>query len=233
MKGKFLYLVINLIALFSFSYQISVLSTDPENEDLYAMDEQIIFINFDSEITVSKVNAVITRDSITSITGDCTEVKENVKQANCSFDLTSVTPEKNYRLKIKYDNVDISQSTNYYVKGVFACYPFVNYLEKEKDQNTIILCNQEVLPSSSTVKLVNSSTTIVGDCVKYKEDARKLNCTFDCSQVSGGYQYQLKVTDQDGTTNVNKNNELTIGKSNAFRLKITSQLLIILLVILF
>ena len=232
MKGKFLYLVINLIALFSFSYQISVLSTVHEPK-IYAMDEQMIFINFDNEITVSKVNAVITRDSITSITGDCTEVKENVKQANCSFDLTSVTPGEEYDLKIKYDNVDLSYLDKFIVNGVFACYPFVNYLEKEKDQNTIILCNQEVLYSSSTVKLVNSTTTIVGDCVKYKEDARKLNCTFDCSQVSGGYQYQLKVTDQDGTINVNKNNELTIGKSNAFRLKITSQLLIILLVILF
>ena len=231
MKGQYLYLVINLLALFSFSYQISVLSTN--HVDLYAMDEQMIFINFDSEIIVSKVNAVIKRGLITSITGDCTEVNEDKKQANCSFDLTSVTPEEEYELKIKYDNVDLSYLHKFNVYGVFACYPFVNYLEKEKDQNTIVLCNKELLLSSTTVELVNSTTTIVGNCEKYKEDARKLNCTFDCSQVSGGYQYELKVTGQDGKPNVNKNNELTIGKSNAFRLKITSQLLIILLVILF
>ncbi len=232
MKGQFLYLVINLFALFSVSYQISALSVEVEGTNLYKMDEQIIKITFDSAISVSKVNAVMTRDSITSITGDCTEIKTEPKIANCSFDLTSVTANQNYNLKIKYDNVDLSTSGSFYVNEVFACYPFVNYLEKEKDQNTIILCNKEV-PLSSTVQFKNSTTTIQGVCTKYKEDARKLNCTFDCSQVSGGYQYQLKVTDQDGTINVNKNNELTIGKSNAFRLKITSQLLIILLVILF
>ena len=79
---------------------------------------------------------------------------------------------------------------------VFACYPFVNYLEKEKDQNTIILCNQEV-PLTSTVQFKNSTTTIQGVCTKYKEDARKLNCTFDCSQVSGGYTYKLEVNQME------------------------------------
>ncbi len=231
MKGQFLYLVIHLLALFSLSYQISVVTTTIEGTNLYKMDEQIIKITFDSAISVSKVNAVMTRDSITSITGDCTEIKTEPKIANCSFDLTSVTANQNYNLKIKYDNVDLSTSGSFYVNEVFACYPFVNYLEKEKDQNTIILCNKEV-PLSSTVQFKNSTTTIQGVCTKYKEDARKLNCTFDCSKVSGGYTYKLEV-DNAGDKNVNKNAELTIGKSNAFRLKITSQLLIILLVILF
>ena len=230
MKGQFLYLVINLLALFSVSYQISVLSE--QHTQLYKMDEQIIKITFDSEISVSKVNAVITRGSVTSITGDCTEIKTDKKIANCSFDLTSVTEDLDYELKIKYDNIDVTTITNINVKSVFACYPFVNYLEKEKDQNTVILCNKEVSYTTAIVKFVNSTTSIQGVCTKYKEDARKLNCTFDCSKVSGGYTYDLKVT-YDSKTNNNKNAQLTIGKSNAFRLKITSQLLIILLVILF
>ncbi len=232
MKGQFLYLVIHLLALFSLSYQISVVTTTIEGTNLYKMDEQIIKITFDSAISVSKVNAVMTRDSITSITGDCTEIKTKPKVANCSFDLTSVTPGLTYNLKIKYNNIDLSSTYSFTVNSVFACYPFVNYLEKEKDQNTIILCNEEISYSSGNVKLKNATTTIIGDCSKYKEDARKLNCTFDCSKVSGGYTYKLEVTN-NGVPNINKNGELTIGKSNAFRLKITSQLLIILLVILF
>ena len=232
MKGQFLNLVINLFALFSVSYQISVVTTTIEGTNLYRMDEQIIKLTFDSDISVSKVNAVMTRESITSITGDCTEIKTNTKVANCSFDLTSATPATNYYIKTKYDNIDLGNTGPYTVNSVFACYPFVNYLEKEKDQNTIILCNEEILYSSGNVKLKNATTTIIGDCSKYKEDARKLNCTFDCSKVSGGYTYKLEVTN-NGVPNVNKNGELTIGKSNAFRLKITSQLLIILLVILF
>ena len=230
MKGHFLYLVINLFALFSVSYQLSYVSD--EHTQLYRMDEQIIYITFDSEISVSKVNAVMTRGSITSITGDCTEIKTKPKVANCSFDLTSVTGDLNYDLKIKYNNIDVTTISNINVKSVFACYPFVNYLEKEKDQNTIILCNKEIPLSTSTVKFKNSTMAIQGVCTKYKEDARKLNCTFDCSKVSGGYTYKLEV-DKGDEINVNKNGELTIGKSNAFRLKITSQLLIILLVILF
>ena len=229
MKGQFLNLVINLFALFSVSYQISVLNK--QHEQLYKMDEQIIYITFDSEISVSKVNAVMTRESVTSITGDCTEIKSNKKVANCSFDLSSGQDSENYALKIKYNNIDLITLSPISVKPVFACYPFVNYLEKEKDQNTIILCNKEV-PLTSTVQFKNSTTTIQGVCTKYKEDARKLNCTFDCSKVSGGYTYKLEVKN-GADINVNKNAELTIGKSNAFRLKITSQLLIILLVILF
>ena len=49
------------------------------------MDEQIIFITFDSEISVSKVNAVMTRGSITSITGDCTEIKSNKTSCKLFF----------------------------------------------------------------------------------------------------------------------------------------------------
>ena len=232
MKADFLYLVINFFILFSFSYQVAVVSANIPTEGLFAMDEQLIMINFDSEISVSKVNAAMTRSTITYITGDCTEVKTNPKQANCSFDLTSVTPNNNYNLEIKYDNTQLSNSNSFLVQQVFACYPFVNYLEKEKDQNTVILCNKEVSYTTAIVKFVNSTTSIQGVCTKYKEDARKLNCTFDCSKVSGGYTYDLKVT-YDSNTNNNKNAQLTIGKSNAFRLKITSQLLIILLVILF
>ena len=231
MKGHFLYLVINLLALFSVSYQISYASK--KHDQLYIMDEQLIELTFDSEISVSKVNAVMTRGSITSITGDCTEIETNKNVANCSFDLTSATPDLNYYVKIKYDNIDIGNTATFEVKAPFVCYPFVNYLEKEKDQNTIVLCNQEVPYSETNVQLKNSTTTIPGACTKYKEDARKLNCTFDCSKVSGGYTYKLEVSNTGQGTNVNKNGELTIGKSNAFRLKITSQLLIILLVILF
>ena len=223
MKADFLYLVINFFILFSFSYQVAVVSVEAQTGGLLAMDEQLIKINFDSEISISKVNAAMTRSDITYITGDCTEVKTNPKQANCSFDLTSVTPTENYNLEIKYDNTLLSNSN---------CYPFVNYLEKDKDQNTVILCNREVSYTTAIVKFVNSTASIQGVCTKYKEDARKLNCTFDCSKVSGGYTYDLKVT-YDSKTNNNKNAQLTIGKSNAFRLKITSQLLIILLVILF
>ena len=120
MKGQFLYLVINLFALFSVSYQISALSVKVEGTNLYKMDEQIIYITFDTDISVSKVNAVMTRDSITSITGDCTEIKTKPKVANCSFDLTSVTPGLTYNLKIKYNNIDLSSTYSFTVNFVVS-----------------------------------------------------------------------------------------------------------------
>ena len=125
MKADFLYLVINFFILFSFSYQVAVVSANIPTEGLFAIDEQLIMINFDSEISVSKVNAAMIRSTITYITGDCTEVKTNLKQANCSFDLTSVTPDDNYNLEIKYDNTQLSNSNSFLVQQVLKNLIFV------------------------------------------------------------------------------------------------------------
>ena len=227
MKKNSLYLVINffLIGL------VNTIDASIDRLSFYALNNQLVLITFTDEISINKVEATITRDSVTEITGSCYNASGSYNQANCTFDLGSVTPdETGYSLNIKYENTQI-RSESITITFGFVCVPLSDYFETQSSQYTIIICNKEIGISSSTVTLENTDNTgISGTCKKYKEDARKLNCTFDCSGVKGGTVYTLKVT-YSGTT-VNEP-EITIGKSSESFIRMTSTMLIVLIMILF
>ena len=198
------------------------------------MKEQYIIITFTEEISLSKIIPIIKRDSITQITGSCYDVKDNKKQANCTFDLSTVTPDKTYDLLIYYDtknNEIIKDSLP--IKFGFVCVSMKNYFDNKESQNSIIICNKEVATTSSISLKKESKSDIVGDCERYKEDGRKLNCTFQCSDVEGGSVYLLKVIDaEENVGNVNEP-EITIGKAGQNFIKMTPTIIIFLFLILF
>jgi hypothetical protein len=195
------------------------------------MKEQYIIITFSEEISLSKIIPIIKRDSITQITGSCYDVKDNKKQANCTFDLSTVTPEKRYHLLIYYETKNNELKNDLLlIKFGFVCVSMKNYFDNKESQNSIIICNKEVATTSSVSLKKESKSDVVGDCDRYKEDGRKLNCTFQCSDVEGGSVYLLKVI--DGDENVNEF-EITIGKAGQNFIKMTPTIIIFLILILF
>ena len=230
MYKYFLYSVIIFLSIIFPSNQLTATYEIP-NTQLYAMKEQYIIITFTEEISLSKIIPIIKRDSITQITGSCYDVKDNKKQANCTFDLSTVTPDKIYDLLIYYDtknNKIIEDPLS--IEFGFVCVSMKNYFDNKESQNSIIICNKEVATTSSVSLKKESKSDIVGDCERYKEDGRKLNCTFQCSDVEGGSVYLLKVI--DGDENVNEF-EITIGKAGQNFIKMTPTIIIFLILILF
>ena len=236
-KKMYKYFLYSVVIFLSIIFPSNQLSADYEipNDKLYAMKEQYIIITFDTEeISLSKINPIIKRDSITQITGSCYDVKDNKKQANCTFDLSTVTPDKIYDLLIYYDtknNKIIEDPLS--IEFGFVCVSMKNYFDNKESQNSIIICNKEVATTSSVSLKKESKSDIVGDCERYKEDGRKLNCTFQCSDVEGGSVYLLKVIDaEENVGNVNEP-EITIGKAGQNFIKMTPTIIIFLILILF
>ena len=230
MYKYFLYSVVIFLSIIFPSNQLTATYVISNNQ-LYAMKEQYIIITFSEEISLSKIIPIIKRDSITQITGSCYDVKDNKKQANCTFDLSTVTPDKIYDLLIYYDTKN-NEIINHPlpIKFGFVCVSMKNYFDNKESQNSIIICNKEVATTSSVSLKKESKSDIVGDCERYKEDGRKLNCTFQCSGVEGGSVYLLKVI--DGVENVNEL-EITIGKAGQNFIKMTPTIIIFLILILF
>jgi len=142
-----------------------------------------------------------------------------------------VTPEKTYRLLIYYETKNNELKNDpLLIKFGFVCVSMKNYFDNKESQNSIIICNKEVATTSSVSLKKESKSDIVGDCERYKEDGRKLNCTFQCSDVEGGSVYFLKVI--DGVENVNEL-EITIGKAGQNFIKMTPTIIIFLILILF
>ena len=84
-----LYLVIIFLSVIFPSNQASpsVSNVEINNNNLYALNDQFILITFDSnDISINKIYAQISRDSITDITGSCYDVIDKKNQANCTFD---------------------------------------------------------------------------------------------------------------------------------------------------
>ena len=241
MYKYFLYSVVIFLSIIFPSNQLTATYVISNNQ-LYAMKEQYIIITFDTEeISLSKIIPIIKRDSITQITGSCYDVKDNKKQANCTFDLSTVTPDETYHLLVYYDtknNALIDEEVD--INFGFVCVSMKNYFDNKESQNSIIICNKEVATTSSVSLKKESKSDIVGDCERYKEDGRKLNCTFQCSDVEGGSVYLLKVIieeeDDDGNVenveNVNEP-EITIGKAGQNFIKMTPTIIIFLILILF
>ncbi len=233
-KKMYKYFLYSVVIFLSIIFPSNQLSADYEipNDKLYAMKEQYIIITFDTEeISLSKINPIIKRDSITQITGSCYDVKDNKKQANCTFDLSTVTPDKTYDLLIYYDtknNEIINEQVD--INFGFVCVTMKTYFDNKESQNSIIICNKEVATTYSVSLKKESKSDVVGDCDRYKEDGRKLNCTFQCSDVEGGSVYLLKVI--DGDENVNEF-EITIGKAGQNFIKMTPTIIIFLILILF
>jgi hypothetical protein len=226
-----LYLVTIFLSVIFPSNQASpsVSNVEINNNNLYALNDQFILITFDSnDISINKIYAQISRDSITDITGSCYDVIDKKNQANCTFDLGTVTPNENYKLIIKYDNIKKFEAS-YRIEFGFICFPLANYFDNKISQNTIIICNKEVATTSTISLKKESERDISGICSRFKEDGRKLNCTFDCSSVTGGSIYSLKVN--YGGENVNAP-EITIGKSGETFIKMTSTMIIVLIMIL-
>ena len=234
MYKYFLYSVVIFLSIIFPSNQLISATYVIPNTQLYAMKEQYIIITFTEEISLSKIIPIIKRDSITQITGSCYDVKDNKKQANCTFDLSTVTPDKTYDLLIYYDtknNEIINDPLP--IKFGFVCVSMKNYFDNKESQNSIIICNKEVATTSSVSLKKESKSDIVGDCERYKEDGRKLNCTFQCSDVEGGSVYLLKVIDaEENVGNVNEP-EITIGKAGQNFIKMTPTIIIFLILILF
>ena len=234
MYKYFLYSVVIFLSIIFPSNQLTATYVISNNQ-LYAMKEQYIIITFDTEeISLSKIIPIIKRDSITQITGSCYDVKDNKKQANCTFDLSTVTPDKTYDLLIYYDTKN-NEIINHPlpIKFGFVCVSMKNYFDNKESQNSIIICNKEVATTSSVSLKKESKSDIVGDCERYKEDGRKLNCTFQCSGVEGGSVYLLKVIDaEENVGNVNEP-EITIGKAGQNFIKMTPTIIIFLFLILF
>ena len=233
MYKYFLYSVVIFLSIIFPSNQLTATYEIP-NTQLYAMKEQYIIITFSEEISLSKIIPIIKRDSITQITGSCYDVKDNKKQANCTFDLSTVTPDKTYDLLIYYDTKN-NEIINHPlpIKFGFVCVSMKNYFDNKESQNSIIICNKEVATTSSVSLKKESKSDIVGDCERYKEDGRKLNCTFQCSDVEGGSVYLLKVIDaEENVGNVNEP-EITIGKAGQNFIKMTPTIIIFLFLILF
>ena len=233
MYKYFLYSVVIFLSIIFPSNQLTATYVISNNQ-LYAMKEQYIIITFSEEISLSKIIPIIKRDSITQITGSCYDVKDNKKQANCTFDLSTVTPDKTYDLLIYYDTKN-NEIINHPlpIKFGFVCVSMKNYFDNKESQNSIIICNKEVATTSSVSLKKESKSDIVGDCERYKEDGRKLNCTFQCSDVEGGSVYLLKVIDaEENVGNVNEP-EITIGKAGQNFIKMTPTIIIFLILILF
>ena len=230
MYKYFLYSVVIFLSIIFPSNQLTATYVISNNQ-LYAMKEQYIIITFSEEISLSKIIPIIKRDSITQITGSCYDVKDKKNQANCTFDLSTVTPEKTYRLLIYYETKNNELKNDpLLIKFGFVCVSMKNYFDNKESQNSIIICNKEVATTSSVSLKKESKSDIVGDCERYKEDGRKLNCTFQCSDVEGGSVYLLKVI--DGDENVNEF-EITIGKAGQNFIKMTPTIIIFLILILF
>ena len=233
MYKYFLYSVIIFLSIIFPSNQLTATYVISNNQ-LYAMKEQYIIITFSEEISLSKIIPIIKRDSITQITGSCYDVKDNKKQANCTFDLSTVTPDETYHLLVYYDtknNALIDEEVD--INFGFVCVSMKNYFDNKESQNSIIICNKEVATTSSVSLKKESKSDIVGDCERYKEDGRKLNCTFQCSDVEGGSVYLLKVIDaEENVGNVNEP-EITIGKAGQNFIKMTPTIIIFLFLILF
>ena len=240
MYKYFLYSVVIFLSIIFPSNQLTATYVISNNQ-LYAMKEQYIIITFSEEISLSKIIPIIKRDSITQITGSCYDVKDKKNQANCTFDLSTVTPEKTYRLLIYYETKNNELKNDpLLIKFGFVCVSMKNYFDNKESQNSIIICNKEVATTSSISLKKESKSDIVGDCERYKEDGRKLNCTFQCSDVEGGSVYLLKVIiddkDDEGRDikvgNVNEP-EITIGKAGQNFIKMTPTIIIFLILILF
>ena len=143
-----------------------------------------------------------------------------------------MTPEERYNLLVYYDTTKIINET-LNIKFGFVCVSMKNYFDNKESQNSIIICNKEVATTSSVSLKKESKSDIVGDCERYKEDGRKLNCTFQCSDVEGGSVYLLKVIDaEENVGNVNEP-EITIGKAGQNFIKMTPTIIIFLILILF
>ena len=216
MYKYFLYSVVIFLSIIFPSNQLISATYVISNNQLYAMKEQYIIITFSEEISLSKIIPIIKRDSITQITGSCYDVKDKKNQANCTFDLSTVTPEKTYHLLIYYETKNNELKNDpLLIKFGFVCVSMKNYFDNKESQNSIIICNKEVATTS------------------YKEDGRKLNCTFQCSDVEGGSVYLLKVIDaEENVGNVNEP-EITIGKAGQNFIKMTPTIIIFLILILF
>jgi hypothetical protein len=145
-----------------------------------------------------------------------------------------VTPDETYHLLVYYDtknNALIDEEVD--INFGFVCVSMKNYFDNKESQNSIIICNKEVATTSSISLKKESKSDIVGDCERYKEDGRKLNCTFQCSDVEGGSVYLLKVIDaEENVGNVNEP-EITIGKAGQNFIKMTPTIIIFLFLILF
>ncbi len=232
-KKMYKYFLYSVVIFLSIIFPSNQLSADYEipNDKLYAMKEQYIIITFDTEeISLSKINPIIKRDSITQITGSCYDVKGKKNQANCTFDLSTVTPEETYKLLVYYDTTNKIIDEEEVINFGFVCVSMKTYFDNKESQNSIIICNKEVATTSSVSLKKESKSDVVGDCDRYKEDGRKLNCTFQCSDVEGGSVYLLKVI--DGDENVNEF-EITIGKAGQNFIKMTPTIIIFLILILF